>query len=172
MREVAYGTALREVLPDGLTVPSLLGGFHGTWATLPTLAGSLRVSVPGLRAAGLTLGAGLVLRPRATARWPGPSGSSPTSPGRAPGVAAPASTGCPHWPTRSALLDDGAADRADRAAHGDWSSGRGACAHPDGTVRLVRSLLAAFPDEVDRHGAGHCSSTPSRVVRRLRQVAS
>ena len=49
---------------------------------------------------------------------------------------------------------------------------RGACAHPDGTVRLVRSLLTAFPDEVDRHGAGHCSWTPSRVVRRLRQVAS
>ena len=50
---------------------------------------------------------------------------------------------------------------------------RGACAHPDGTVRLVRSLLTAYPDEVDRHGGGHCSwARPTTVVRRLRSVAS
>ncbi|HQR26105.1 MAG TPA: NADH-ubiquinone oxidoreductase-F iron-sulfur binding region domain-containing protein, partial [Nocardioides sp.] len=35
---------------------------------------------------------------------------------------------------------------------------RGACAHPDGTVRLVRSLLAAFPGEVAEHAAGACGS--------------
>jgi hypothetical protein len=34
--------------------------------------------------------------------------------------------------------------------------GRGACAHPDGTVRLVRSMLASFDDEVALHGQGRC----------------
>ena len=39
-----------------------------------------------------------------------------------------------------------------------WGSqveGRGACRHPDGSVRLARSALRAFPLDVEAHLGGH-----------------
>jgi NADH:ubiquinone oxidoreductase subunit F (NADH-binding) len=33
---------------------------------------------------------------------------------------------------------------------------RGACAHPDGTVRLVNSMLSTFQAEVAAHAMGRC----------------
>ena len=37
--------------------------------------------------------------------------------------------------------------------------GRGACAHPSGAVRLVRSALQVFGDELEQHAAGWCCGT-------------
>jgi NADH:ubiquinone oxidoreductase subunit F (NADH-binding) len=39
--------------------------------------------------------------------------------------------------------------------------GRGACAHPTGTARLVRSALLTFPDEVAAHAEGRCAARHS-----------
>ena len=35
-------------------------------------------------------------------------------------------------------------------------TGRGACRHPDGTVRLIRSALTLFASDIDAHQRGRC----------------
>jgi NADH:ubiquinone oxidoreductase subunit F (NADH-binding) len=43
--------------------------------------------------------------------------------------------------------------------------GRGACRHPDGAVRLLRSALTVFADDVDRHAAARpCHGTSESVI--------
>ena len=37
--------------------------------------------------------------------------------------------------------------------------GRGACHHPDGVVRLIRSALAVFGPELEQHAQGWCCAT-------------
>ena len=84
---------------------------------------------------------------RARAASPRPRASLATWPARAPASAAPASSGCAPSPTRCdslAVCDagarGGALERLPRLA--PQIAGRGACAHPDGAVRLVESALA------------------------------
>lgn len=38
----------------------------------------------------------------------------------------------------------------------DLIEGRGACKHPDGTVRFVRSSLRVFQHDLRMHAAGAC----------------
>ena len=37
-------------------------------------------------------------------------------------------------------------------------TGRGACAHPDGTARLAASVLRTFPGELAAHRRGRCDA--------------
>ena len=162
--EVATGTPWDTVLTvDQLDRPLLLGGYHGTWSVPGQLQGQ-RVSREEMRSAGLTLGAGVVV-------VPGPD-ECPVQvtadvvtylAGSTAGRCGPCFNGLPamsitleHLASRSGHVHDtgrlldlaGAVER------------RGACAHPDGTARLVRSLLTACPDEVAAHTTGTCGYTP------------
>ena len=43
-------------------------------------------------------------------------------------------------------------------------AGRGACHHPDGAVRLVRSALAVFGEDVAAHAAGRPCGRPGDTI--------
>lgn len=167
--EVEYGMPLAALLPSSGDPAVLLGGFHGTWTTAAR-ARRMRISVTGLREAGCTLGAGVVLV----------SEECPVTftqrtvdylAGQSAGRCGPCRFGLPELARALANLDD--EDSGSRVARlAGLVDGRGACAHPDGTARLVGSLLRTFPDEVDLHRAGRCGWRRPRVVRRVASVAS
>ena len=68
-------------------------------------------------------------------------------------------------PRIAAAVDHLAGPRPDQRARADlerWAglvTGRGACHHPDGAARFVRSALITFAAEVGRHNQGRCSGT-------------
>ncbi len=168
--EVELGTPLADVLrlcgydPD-TTV--LMGGYHGAWLP-PHEVAARRVTRADMTAAGAALGAGVVL--------PLDRGSCPVVltariveylAGQSARRCGPCRNGLPALAQATALLADrGVASATGRmTALADIVTGRGACAHPDGTVRLVRSLLRAFPDEVRSHENRQCRAAAGVMVR-------
>ncbi|MGL5859114.1 MAG: NADH-ubiquinone oxidoreductase-F iron-sulfur binding region domain-containing protein [Angustibacter sp.] len=177
--EVPSGTGLADVLGSRWTPgqPVLLGGYHGMWVasadvprvvldrgagTQPAPQAVAVGAVPagtaaGGGAVGVAVGAGVVL--------PLPVGECPVArTARIVRFLAEQSAGrC--GPCRLGL--PALAEVLDRLVRGQdvvarireiagLVDGRGACAHPDGTARLVASLLVAFPDEIEHHRAGQC----------------
>jgi NADH:ubiquinone oxidoreductase subunit F (NADH-binding) len=165
VHEVEYGARLRDVLPDAAArAPALLGGFHGSWASWPTVA-SARVSVTGLRLLGVPLGAGVV-------HAPGPS-VCPLAlttrivdylAGQSAGRCGPCLNGLPALAAALHRVVNGQGGRARLDELAGLVVRRGACAHPDGTVRLVRSVFAALPAEVSAHAAGGCLRVPEELA--------
>ncbi len=166
VREAEYGERLRSFVPsEPHGRPALVGGFHGAWATWPTLA-SARVSVNSMRALGTPLGAGVVL-------------TAPECPvslttqvvsylaGQSAGRCGPCFNGLPALADAVTAVHEGQGGqrRVDQLA--DLLVRRGACAHPDGTVRLVRSMMSTFAVEVEAHAQGECQDRNEvSVVRR------
>ncbi len=166
--EVAHGTPFAEV--DGLAGldgPVLFGGFHGTWAP-PGALRRLRVSRPGLAAESLALGAGVVLPlapgqcPVAVTAWVAGYLAAESA-----GRCGPCRLGLPALAGAVVELAAGHDTRGRIIELTGVVTGRGACAHPDGTARLARTLLAHLPDEVAEHldGACGCGTDPAPTVR-------
>lgn len=137
--EAVDGTPWSDLLAPG---PHLVGGYHGVWVDAERMA-LLTASRDLMARAGAPLGAGAVLPPR-----PGESPLTATArivdylAGQSAGRCGPCRHGLPALAEQVTAYADGL-DVRDRIAElSGLVEGRGACAHPDGTVRLVRSLLA------------------------------
>jgi NADH:ubiquinone oxidoreductase subunit F (NADH-binding) len=132
----------------------LLGGYGGAW--LPwDAAADLPLEHQALRAAGVGLGAGVVaplpthvcgvVQTAAIVRHLARAGA---------GQCGPCLFGLPAVADLMTGLAHGESDarrlrRLHRYTHD--LAGRGGCNHPDGVVRLVRSALTTFADDVDAH---------------------
>lgn len=164
VREVPFGTRLVDAMPPFAQGESaVVGGFHGSWATWETLA-RLRVSVAAMAAAGLPLGAGIVHTPDpAACPLAFTSAVADYLAGQSARRCGPCLNGLPALATavRAAVHGHDVAARIDELA--TVVTRRGACAHPDGTARFVRSLLTALPEELAAHRAGGCSAARRRL---------
>ena len=165
VHEIAIGTPLQEALAlaGGASAPLqalLLGGYFGSWAGAEAAA-ALPFSSAGLASLDAGVGAGLI------AALPADScGLAETA--RVVRYLADESAGqC--GPCLFGL--DAIAGELQRIAEGRTSDlsllrrwlgqveGRGACHHPDGVIRLIRSTLALFGPELERHAHGWCCAT-------------
>jgi len=160
--EAEIGQPVGEVLelaggPEAPLSALLIGGYFGSWVD-PEAAWPLPFSAAGLSGVGASPGAGLIAALPADA-----CGLAETArvarylAGESAGQCGPCVFG----------LDAIAGALEDLAAGGSFHpgllrrwmgqvDGRGACHHPDGAVRLIRSALRVFGAEIDRHAQGWC----------------
>ncbi|MDP9221125.1 MAG: SLBB domain-containing protein [Actinomycetota bacterium] len=151
VHEAAYGVPLADLLSQagGPAEPLqavLVGGYHGVW--LPQEALSAPMSVEGLAPWGGTPGAGVVV-----ALGRSESGLAATAKiaaylaGESARQCGPCLNGLPAMATVLGRMAHGE-KHPDLPRQVEWLTrvveGRGACHHPDGTARMVRSALALF----------------------------
>ena len=164
--EVAYGTPLSDILTSSeMKQPLLLGGYHGTWLR-PAQMSALALSRADIAGAGATLGAGVLL-PLAEGWCPLVRTEALVDylAGQSAKKCGPCFNGLP---AMAEALGD-LVHRGGSVAPVEEICGlvvrRGSCAHPDGTARLVTSMLKRFPEEVDLHALGECRGGRAEVVR-------
>lgn len=164
--EVEHGEGAWSVLdPAALVAPLLVGGFHGSWLH-PDDVGTLRFSQGHLRSLGASLGAGALLSLRhgacpvaETARY------TTYLANESAGRCGPCRNGLPVLADEARALAAGADTRRRMRELTGLVTGRGACAHPDGTSRLVTSLLTRLADRVEAHLDHACGCAPTLPAR-------
>jgi NADH:ubiquinone oxidoreductase subunit F (NADH-binding) len=175
IREAAIGTPLRTLLGDGDGDGAgvhgvqawLVGGYHGTWLPLPDAAG-ITLDNASLRRFGTAAGAG-VLAALPSDRCGLTEAARVTGylAAESAGQCGPCLNGLPRIAAALAELAGPGHRRQTLADLERWSglvTGRGACHHPDGTVRFVRSALTVFEPEIRRHARGQCSASNHGAV--------
>jgi NADH:ubiquinone oxidoreductase subunit F (NADH-binding) len=143
----------------------LVGGYHGSW--LPaTQAAGLPLANAALHPLGAMVGAGvLAALPADRCGLTETARVARYLALESAGQCGPCFNGLPRM---AAALEHLAGPRPDRRARADlerWAglvTGRGACHHPDGSVRFIRSALRVFAAEAGLHEQGRCSGTDPR----------
>jgi NADH:ubiquinone oxidoreductase subunit F (NADH-binding) len=164
--EVEHGTPWERVLaPSALAGPVLLGGLAGTWVSPGALTG-LPVSPGVLADHGLALAAGVVSLLADGCPVVATTAVVHELARESAGRCGPCRNGLPALAGSLTAVQDGAGGWDEVARYAGLVEGRGACAHPDGVVRLVRSLLTAYAGEVDAHLHGRCGMSAAAEVLR------
>jgi NADH:ubiquinone oxidoreductase subunit F (NADH-binding) len=151
VHEVPTGLPVHALLPTDAQA-WLVGGYHGTWVPLPEAAERVVDSRSMVLAALPADRCGLAEAARVTSYLAAESA----------GQCGPCLNGLPRIAAALAELAGRGHRRETLDALERWSglvTGRGACRHPDGTVRFVRSALQVFGPEIDLHAKGRCSAT-------------
>ena len=156
--EFSFGTPVTEVIRAAGTGASahsvLAGGYAGTWLPAST-ASTLTLDRASFASAGAVIGCGSIM-----VLGEGSCGLAATAQivrwmaGQSAGQCGPCVNGLP---AIANAVDALVAGDHRRRWHQqllvwlDMAEGRGACHHPDGTVRMVRSALKTFAKEIDNH---------------------
>lgn len=161
--ELPYGVSLDNVFGTAGGISEsvqavLIGGYHGAWVPADP---RVEISRAGLERYGATPGAGVIFAlPARGCGLVTTANIVDYLAGESAGQCGPCINGLPRIADTFHALSRRHAS-ADLTAElerlGRLVTGRGACKHPDGTVRLVRSSLRVFANEVSAHLAGQCT---------------
>jgi len=158
--EIAMGTTLGDVIamarPTEAVMAVLTGGFGGGWVSDAALG--TPYTPRALGAVGGAVGPGvLVVLPRRACGIAETARLARYMAGESAGQCGPCVFGLPALAQDLERLAAGSPDPGALArlgAHIAAVDGRGACRHPDGVARMVRSALSVFSDDVAAHTAG------------------
>jgi NADH:ubiquinone oxidoreductase subunit F (NADH-binding) len=164
--EIEHGDSLQSLIgaAGGTTEPvaaALVGGYAGTWIG-PSELPRVELDDERLATCGARLGAGIIAlvgrnacplgETVRLARWLAAESAHQCGP-------------CQHGlPALAAALEEAVHRGGQTAAHriaqlASLVTGRGACAHPDATARLVWSAVNTFPEELQEHARfGPCEA--------------
>ncbi len=170
--EIECGTPAAEAIAvaGGLAEEAqalLVGGYFGAWHPLPDGL-DLSLAHSRLRELGFSLGSGVVVAlPRAVCGMRESARIASWFSAESSGQCGP----CVHGLAALAeVFEELGRPRARRGQAGwveRWSSqiaGRGACHHPDGAIRFLRSALETFGEELALHESGRCSALDGRAL--------
>jgi NADH:ubiquinone oxidoreductase subunit F (NADH-binding) len=160
--EAEIGAPLRTLIsPEGAQAV-LLGGYHGTWLPADAIS-TLTLDNEALKTHGAAVGAGVIAAlPADRCGVAEAARVARYLAAESAGQCGPCLNGLPRMAAGLAELAGAGHRKQVRADLERWAglvTGRGACNHPDGTARFVRSALTAFAPETARHARGHCSAT-------------
>ena len=163
--ELPIGAPLGAVLgPDEPAQAWLVGGYHGAW--LPAQASGVTLDNGSLRAWGAALGAGVIAAmPRDRCGVAESARVASYLAAESAGQCGPCLNGLPRIASALAELAGRQPRPGVRRDVERWAglvTRRGACGHPDGTVRFVSSALRVFEAEFRLHERGRCSATSRR----------
>jgi NADH:ubiquinone oxidoreductase subunit F (NADH-binding) len=164
--EVAIGAALDDAVlaaggpTDGVQA-MLVGGYHGSWLRSGQVAATT-LSQVSMSARGARVGTGgLLVLPNHACGLIEAASVARYLADQSAGQCGPCVFGLADIATAMEALTRRGDIRAQVAALHRWMAmveGRGACSHPDGAVRFVRSTLEEFAEEVRLHDVGRCRS--------------